>query len=322
MTRPWPATIEYAPWSLPLRRPIVVAADSTPLIERRGVLLRVQSSDPDRPQPAYSDACPLPGLSRDRYDDVIAAIAAGRDGPSPPSLDWARYVTHCWSDTPCLTPTALLLGDGGDADDDVFAGLDALDVLQDGGTVKLKVGRRALADDLARVAAVVDVVRHKRGRLRLDGNRRLDVDAAVALSDVARSTPGVLEFFEEPVIVSKQKLLPSSVPLALDEWFDELHLRGGIRKVPKTTAWVIKPTVLGADATLEIVRAAMTAKIAVVVSSAYESAVGRQSLACFARSIDTMLRRSDVVHGLGTGPAFGEDLDLGALSSLSWRRTL
>ena len=39
-----------------------------------------------------------------------------------------------------------------------------------------------------------------------------------------------------------------------------------------------------------------------MVSSAYESAVGRAALIRFAASI-----APDVVHGLGTGPAFAKD---------------
>lgn len=307
MTRSWPTTIEHAPWVLPLRRPIVVAASTEPLHERRGVLVRVTSTDPSRPRATYGDACPLPGLSQDSYDDVIGAFAGRGDGRHPPSLDWALYAGNCWSAEPCNTPTALLI------DDD----LTALGTVVDGATVKLKVGRVSLPDDLARVAAAVDVVRAHRGKLRLDGNRRLDVDAAIAIASVARD---VLEFFEEPTMVSKLKLLPSWFPLALDEWFDELRVRGGVAKLPRAQAWVIKPTVLGADVTLEVVRAAAGAKIAVIVSSAYESAVGRQGLACFARSIDSMLRRTNVVHGLGTGPAFAADLDINALDALPWER--
>ena len=316
MTRPWPTTIDYSPWVLPLRRPVIVAASTEPLHERRGVLVRVTSTDPDRPVAMYGDACPLPGLSHDGYDDVVANFMKPFvPQRRPASLDWALYAAHCWSAVPCPTKTALLL------DDD----LDALHAIADGATVKLKVGRRPLVDDLARVAAVTDVVRAKHGRLRLDGNRRLEVDAAVAIAAVAKD---VLEFFEEPTIVSKLKQLPSAFPLALDEWFDELRVRGGVAKLPRARAWVIKPTVLGADVTLEIVRAAAGAKIAVIVSSAYESSVGRQALACFARYIDTMLRRNKndgdidggVVHGLGTGPAFERDLDLTALDTLSWTR--
>ncbi|HEY1097597.1 MAG TPA: enolase C-terminal domain-like protein, partial [Myxococcota bacterium] len=280
-----------------------------PIVERRGFIVRVTSSDPERPQHLYSDACPLPGFSKDTLDDVHAALAAPFALQRPPSLDWALYATHCWSDEPCTPPTALLLGDGDD-------GLDAIDGLVDGGTVKLKVGRRALADDLARVDHAATVVRQRRGHLRLDGNRRLDVDAAIALADAAG---GVLEFFEEPVIVSKQKQLPSSFPLALDEWIDELRERGGVRRLPKAAAWIVKPTVLGSSATLEVVNAARGSKVKLVISSAYESAVGRQSLGCFARFVDTMLHREHVVHGLGTGPAFADDIDVTALDALPWR---
>ncbi len=299
-------TIDWTPWLLPLRRPVVIAAEHTPLQHRQGVLLRVTGDDPDR-GPLYADACPLPGLSGDAYDDVIVALSGRVDARLPPALDWAVYASSCWSPSTIIMKVAVLI-DGE---------LDALGAIDDGATVKLKVGRRPIAEDLERVATVAAIARQRRGKLRLDGNRRLDVDAAVALAAAAGD---VLEFFEEPTMVSKLKQLPSSFPLALDEWFDELAARGGVHKLPRATAWVIKPTVLGASTTLEIVRAAMSAKIAVVVSSAYESAVGRHGLACFARFVDNLLRTNTVVHGLGTGPAFADDIDLSVLDALPWRR--
>ena len=155
-TRVLPSTtVEYAPWTLPLRRPLVIAASATPLQQRRGVLVRVTRSDGDC---RYGDACPLPGLSRDHYDDVIAAFAGRMDAPQPPSLDWALYAAQSLSTAPRSLRTAYLLGDDIDSIDSIDSD-DAFAAVADGATVKLKVGRRALADDLRRVAAVVAVVR-------------------------------------------------------------------------------------------------------------------------------------------------------------------
>ncbi|HEY1100214.1 MAG TPA: hypothetical protein VGF99_14855, partial [Myxococcota bacterium] len=126
MTRPWPATVSVAPYALPLRRPIVVAAEAAPIVERRGFVVRVTSSDPDRPQHMYGDACPLPGLSHDTLDDVQTTLAVPfAPQQQPHALDWALYAAHCWNDEPCSPPSALLLGDGDD-------GLDAVQHLVDG----------------------------------------------------------------------------------------------------------------------------------------------------------------------------------------------
>ena len=87
--------------------------------------------------------------------------------------------------------------------------------------------------------------------------------------------------------------------MALDETLVAL------RDVPGgAAAYVLKPTLLGSRRTLELVELAQTNEVSVVISSAFESAVGRADLVRFAARV-----APEAVHGLGTGPAFAEDFE-------------
>ncbi len=300
-------TLWTAPWRLPLARPVVVAGADAPIAHRDGVLVRIH--DEDSGQDTWGDACPLPGLSPDSLVDVVNAVEGEPNSELPASLSWAvRSAKPIDVLQQASTSTAILL-------DDAHA---ALPRLAPGATVKLKVGRRSLEEDLERVVEVACAVRAVGGVLRLDGNRRLDVPGATALAAAAGD---VLAFFEEPVPAAHLRALPTWLPLALDEWLDELFAHGGLSRLPSAVAWVVKPTVLGAAVTQQLVEAAVRRNVTVVVSSAYESLVGRAALAAFAAEVDRAAGTS-VVHGLGTGAAFAVDLELDEqrLLALPWKR--
>lgn len=296
-----------APWRLPLARPVVVAGADVPIVHRDGVLVRIH--DEDSGKNTWADACPLPGLSTDSLNDVVSAVEGQPGSELPPSLLWALHSAQSVETLQQASPsTALLL-------DDAHAVVPRLPA---GATVKLKVGRRSLEEDLERVVEVACAVRAVGGMLRLDGNRRLDVAGATALAAAAGD---VLAFFEEPVPAADLRALPTWLPLALDEWLDELFAHGGLSRLPTAVAWVVKPMVLGAAVTQRLVEAAWRRSTTVVVSSAYESMVGRAGLAAFAADVDRGAGKT-VVHGLGTGAAFANDLELDEqrLLALPWKR--
>jgi O-succinylbenzoate synthase len=175
------------------------------------------------------------------------------------------------------------------------------------GIVKLKVGRAPLNLECARVVRLA-----RAGcRLRLDGNRRLDASATRALVEAAGAD---LEFFEEP---TPQAALPKDgVPLALDETLDETlaqlgndaspaFINDALCSLPPAVAWVLKPTVLGPVRMAHLLASSSTAGAQIVLSSAYDSAVGRRSLVHFGASQGLV----SSVHGLGTADVFANDLE-------------
>lgn len=255
--------IERLAYTLPLVGPLKLGMHA--VRERRGWLLRRGTN--------VADVCPLPGFSWEALDEVEAAFESEEEPPA--SLEWARHALELSGESTVRT-VGLVLPDGVPA-----PGFSC---------VKVKVGRRELDQELELVAGLRD-----RGvRLRLDGNRTLTLEAAKRLADAAGDA---LEFLEEPTAAALLERSAQEFPVAIDESL--MHLE---EVPPGVAAIVLKPTILGTARTHHFLRIAGERALPVVISSAFESAVGRADLVRFAARV-----APDVAHGLGTGPAFAED---------------
>lgn len=238
----------------------------------------------------WAEASPLPGLHAERLDDLppllpgalalmnqasgsyleqLAALAALPAWSSlPPSLrcglegalmespdDLERPVSP-------LPPTALLVDQDPDA---------PLDHLSGARCVKVKVGRRALDDELALLARVRTTLPSD-AELRLDANRAFTLDQAVAFAAAVGTAPSSIE---EPV--SDPRELASFIartgwPVALDETLHEpAHAR--LRGLDGVVAWVVKPALLGVHGTLALFDQAPEGVVC-VVSASFEGPVG------------------------------------------------
>lgn len=300
-TKPW--TLWAAPWSRPLAAALTVGAVRH--TTRAGLLIAVEHDG----RCGIADAAPLPGLSHETIDDVIAGLhhCAGLSWstlqdphelelhlPHLPSLAWALCAAIREAGESSSRPavrSAVLVDDAA-----AFATANTMPV---DAVVKLKVGRDPLAHDVARIGGWRQ--QHPTARLRLDGNRRLSPAAAVVLAEVAGPA---LAFFEEPTALEHQAGLPAWVPLGLDETLDD----DGAREVAmagehRAVAWVLKPTVLGPWRTAALISRARALGVETVVSSAFDSSVGRRSLVRLGSSA-----APTVVHGLGTWRSMQQDL--------------
>ena len=268
-------------YALPLERPLTVGPAS--VSRREGALLR--SSDG-----RLADLCPLPGLSRATLDEELERLA---NGASPlPALSWALHALEAFpvTATDLGTPTPVATATLVDASR-------LQPILHEPRVIKVKVGRGTLDEELAAVRALATAGH----TLRLDGNRRLTPAAAEALADAAGQR---LAFLEEPVAAADLPHVADRLPVALDETLLEISDPGTF---PPAVAWVLKPTLLGAERTLQLVRNAQQARTPVIVSSCFESAVGRRALASAAAHW-----APNEAHGLGTASWFRADFDQGS----------
>jgi o-succinylbenzoate synthase len=152
-------------------------------------------------------------------------------------------------------------------------------------TVKLKVGGRAVEEDVEIVRAL-SVEQGDAIALRLDANRAWSLEEAERF---ARGTAGMrFEYVEEPL--SDPTLLPTfagdyDVPVALDESLvgmesEALEDHGYARAV------VLKPTLLGGiSRTLRFADLASRLGMQTVISSAYETGVGTVALVALAAGV-------------------------------------
>ncbi len=175
---------------------------------------------------------------------------------------------------------------------------------------KLKVGRRALDDDIR-------LTREVRQQIGPDAILRLDANQRYSHSEFAQFAEAVrgydIDYIEEPLSSSAdlQILLEASeapLPPALDETLqimkpEDLHRCHNIRAI------VLKPTMLGLERAVRFARVTIERGVEVVISSSFESGVGLVTLAQLAAGINV----TDVPVGLDTSGWFRRDLFSSAL---------
>ena len=170
-------------------------------------------------------------------------------------------------------------------------------------TLKLKVGRQSLDDDI-RLVHEVRKLSGDRIRLRLDANRAWDIEQAREFFN--RIGGGGIEYIEEPVknLELLLRLISlSDMPVALDESLNELK-PDSLMTLPSVKAIIIKPTCLGLEHSFLWAHKALSGGVTPVISSAFESGLGISILAELAAGLDKL----EVPVGLDTLYWFERDL--------------
>ena len=181
---------------------------------------------------------------------------------------------------------------------------DSLATLHGYQTVKIKVGRQALDEDLEFVHSVccenpdIDV--------RIDANRAWTLQIAQRFLDATRHL--AFDYIEEP-LKDKSQLAAfartSHIPLALDETLRE---PGAERYRKFADVYVLKPTLSGGmTRTIERIKQAQADHIRCIISSSYESGIGMLGLVELSGSVP------GEVHGLDTYNLFERDVLIDSL---------
>ena len=317
-------------YRLPLVGPLPLAGGV--IHEREGLLVRLES---DSGAWGWGDAAPLPGFSREGIDEAAAEVVAWagrlRGARFEPRGDgfvsWPERESATVSPSvrfgleTALCSLARRMEDGAVAELAGFEGsvpvngllagsrdqvlADAVR-LRDGGcrAVKLKVGSRAVMEDVGLTRAVRDAIGDSVG-LRLDANRSWSLEQAVAFGR-EMDTVGI-EYLEEPLREAarlRELFDATGIPVALDESLLEL-LPEELEGRREVGAVVLKPTLLGGLARArEWAAKALELDVRPVVSSCFESGVGLLALAEFAWKAT----RDSVPAGLDTYRWLGADV--------------
>ncbi len=171
-------------------------------------------------------------------------------------------------------------------------------------TIKVKVGRKLFDEDLKCLKEIRKAVGNKI-KIRIDVNGKWKLSEAVNNLEKLKSLD--LEYIEQPVKSLKDFIELSkmtSIPLAVDESIkNEKDAKNFILK-KAASVLILKPMLLGGIIpTINIIRLAEENEIKVVISSSFESVIGR-SMTIFAASIV----KDEIAHGLATGIYFEKDL--------------
>lgn len=277
--------LQRLPYRLRLKTPMELPGGIR-LTERAGVLLH----DPD--SGGWGDAAPLPGFSRETFDDVLhgeigdpslPSLAFAADcarKPWPPSLDPVPINALWFPDRETPAALARRLRNWSNP------------------CVKLKPGPNPEPQ------LWLDLLRRLPGlRLRIDANRAWTVEQTLRMWEAL--PPEIVDYFEEPLsdAADYAKLWAlAPVPIALDESL--LRPEGSeLARAENVRALVLKPTLLGGAAQWgKWVSLAKQQGIALTWSSCFESGVGLLHLAALAcghgaAGLDTnRLLAEDLVH--------------------------
>jgi O-succinylbenzoate synthase len=178
--------------------------------------------------------------------------------------------------------------------------------------VKIKVGRRSIEEDVARVRAVRDAV-GPRVPLRVDANGAWDVDTAV--DAIARLASVELELVEQPVTTIDELATLRrrvDVPLAADECVRNLDDARRIKVLGAVDVIVLKVQPLGG------VRAALAvaeaASVPAIVTSMLETSVGLAAGLALACALPELSHAC----GLATLDALAADVTADSLRPHGW----
>jgi o-succinylbenzoate synthase len=162
------------------------------------------------------------------------------------------------------------------------------------GTIKIKINNI----DLDERIEVLNRLGDQYGddlKIRLDANKSLNNDEASKL--LSMLNPSFIEYIEDPVgdlndAAGMQE--NTAVNIALDEFITPQNVLE-LLDIPSIKYYVIKPVKLGFYKTIEIIKAAESKNKSIVISSMFESAVGRSGLVYLASLIE-----GKQAHGLDT----------------------
>ena len=319
-------------YHLPLSEPL--RSKGATLHHREGLLVELVS---DGDATGWGEASPLPGFSREGLDEAadklrdLATALTGREvtedalelegafarelgllAPSPSArfgLElalWSLYAVSRGRSLPELVtprPRATVSVSALISGPPERALVEARNVLAAGyEAVKLKVGGRAIEEDVELVRAVYEVLGGD-VPVRLDANRAWSFEEAAAF---ARDTADVrFEYVEEPLAdPSRLSSLAQDygVPVALDESLVGMRAEA-LEDHGYARAAVLKPTLLGGiSPTLRLAARAKELGITPVISSAYETGIGTLALIALAAGV------GEIPAGLDTYRRLAEDV--------------
>jgi o-succinylbenzoate synthase len=171
-------------------------------------------------------------------------------------------------------------------------------------TLKIKTGRDNFEEDYNRIKALRDEFGND-VNLRIDANGKWELDEAVKYLSKLKELN--LEYAEQPVsslenfIKLKSRI---SVPLAADESIRTIKDAENFIKKNALDYLILKPMIIGGLLpTLEIIDLAENNNITPVITSSFESAIGKANAVIAAATVN-----NEVAHGLALNDYFKNDL--------------
>ncbi len=321
---------KYFPFSLKLKKPFFTS--SKRIDSRTGFIISLTD---ELNNSSFGECSPLPGFSAESLEDAEKNLielksslvgikfennlgtvdTALREIPMLPSLRFAAE--QAFVNLLLMRDGDIKTGQGIQPAKTIpvnaVSGIDSAEAvlknirnkIEDGFSVfKIKVGRENVYDDFI----LIEKIRNEFGDkiiIRLDANRAWSADEALEyLKNLASFN---IEYAEEPCehVCSNFRLIEESpIPIALDESLISFDNAEEIIDGCNAEYIVLKPMVLGGVLrTLDLIKKAEEKNKKIIISSSFESAVGKSALVLLAASVNHSL-----AHGLDTTGLFENNL--------------
>ena len=167
-------------------------------------------------------------------------------------------------------------------------------------TIKLKTGRSNFEEDFS----VIKLIRETFGdniKLRIDSNGNWNLDEAII--NLMELEQFDIEYAEQPVINLSDYIdlkKRTNIPLAPDESIRSVKEAKKFIKSGAVSYLILKPMMIGGLLpTLDIIKLAVAENITPVITSSFESAIGKTNAVIAAASVE-----ENVAHGLGVADLF------------------
>ena len=322
--------LTYLPYSLKLKNPFETSKSK--ISERKGFIITIKDSEKFK---GVGDAAPLPEFGSETFDDATKFLTdlnlnlkidltyfldSLQENLSP--LDRLPALRHGFEQAflnYICSKTNISLNELLNRESSKFVNVNAvigfspLDeigkitkglVQKDYKTLKVKVGREKFDEDLRAVEEVRNNA-EKDIKIRIDANGKWNFE--LAKSNLNKLEKFDIEYCEQPVnkpinFIRLRK--NSSIPLAADESIRSVQDAEDFITKKAASVLILKPMMLGGIInTMNIADLAKKSKIKTVITSSFESAIGR-SFAILAASF----LKSETAHGLGTAEYFEKDI--------------
>ena len=322
--------LTYLPYSLKFRKPFETANKT--FTERKGFIITIKDSEKIK---GVGDAAPLPEFGSESFEDdkkflkefkmnlkidlnnfedsLLENLAHIEKHPSLRHGFEQAFLNYVCSKTN-ISLNELLNREsskyinvngviGFNSIEDTL--IIAKDLLKAGyKTLKIKVGRERFEDDYRTLKEIRNIA-GPGINLRIDANSKWNFESAK--NNLKELEKFNIEYCEQPVSKSINFIRlreQTSIPLAADESIHSAQDADNFITSKAVSVLILKPMMLGGIiSTMKIADRAKKGKIKVVISSSFESAIGRS----FAILAATFLK-DETAHGLGTAQLFEKDL--------------
>jgi o-succinylbenzoate synthase len=318
--------LTYSPYTLKLKKSFFTAR--TEIKERRGFILRLTDTDGFE---GIGDCCPFPEFGSESIEDVENVVSDFKLKVIINETEIEKSINNCllnYNKLPALrhgleqaiiniicnknkTTIDNLLNLKLKKRVNVNAAIGFLNVEESVNaakklikkgftTIKLKVGRSDFEEDFS----VIKLMRETIGdniKLRIDSNGNWNLDEAII--NLMELEQFDIEYVEQPVInlsdyINLKK--KTNIPLAPDESIRSVKDAKAFIKSKAVSYLILKPMMIGGLLpTLEIIKQAVAENITPVITSSFESAVGKTNAVIAAASV-----KSNVAHGLSVADHF------------------